>query len=238
MLRFVLSIAFLLALQSSVTVAQEAPPVHRQPIIATSATGEVRLAPEHAILQVNVEVSESKAVDAADRMKRDLQAVLDTLQGLGFPRDSLPTTSYGIRQAWDSQRNQPRGYAVSSTVRITIHDLDRLGTIIDAVIASGASRTSSIEYAVASPREGRDEALRLAVASARRDAEVLAAASGGRLGALLELRTEEAQTRSSPVRLEAVMVTATREPPTITPQEVIIRASVSATWQLLLNPSS
>jgi uncharacterized protein YggE len=176
--------------------------------------------PDYAIAQVPTP-TQAPAVIAA---------VLDTLVALGLPRDSLATTSYGVQQDWDVEKNRSRGYRVSSMVRVTIHDLEQLGPVLDGVIAAGASRTSGIQYGVASPRSGRDEALRLAVASAQRDAEVMAAAAGGRLGSLLELRTGQPQSRGGLVRLEAMTVTGS---PTIAPQDVVITVEVSGTWEFL-----
>jgi len=203
-------------------------------VIAAVGTGEVRLPPEYAVLHIAIEVREAKATAAAERMRRDLVAVLDTLAALGIPRDSLATTSIGVRQDWNAQDNRSRGYWVNATVRVTVHDLEQLGPVLDGVIAAGASRTSSVEYGVTSQREGRDEALRRAVASARRDAEVMAAAAGGHLGPLLELRTGELRSRGGLVRLEAVTVTNS---PTITPQDVVITAEVSGSWEFLTEPS-
>ncbi|NIM48722.1 MAG: DUF541 domain-containing protein [Gemmatimonadales bacterium] len=230
MLRRFLTTCSAITLLPTAGFSQVPAPAEVPAVIAAVATGEVHLPPEYAILYITVEAREDRAEAAAARMQRDLAVVLDTLTALGLPRDSIATTSYGVRQDWDFERNQSRGYHVSSLVRVTVQDLRQLGPVLDGVIAAGASRTSPLEYGVTSPREGRDEALRRAVAGVRRDAEVMAAAVGGKLGPLLELRTGQLQTRAPRVMLEALTVTSA---PTITPQDVVITVEVSGTWELI-----
>jgi uncharacterized protein YggE len=224
-----LAVASLALLTTPATGQVPAPP-QAPAVIAAVGTGEVHLPPEYAVLHIAIEVQDAKATTAAERTRRNLAAVFDTLVALGVPRDSLATTSYGVQPDWDFEHNRSRGYQVSSMVRVTIHNLEQLGAVLDGVIAAGASRTSSIQYEVASPRNARDEALRLAVESARRDAEVMAAAAGGKLGSLLELRTGQLQSRAGLVRLEALTVTSS---PTITPQDVVITVETAGMWEFL-----
>ena len=63
----------------------------------------------------------------------------------------------------------------------------RTGDVIDKALEAGANDVSSIRFDVKDRRAARDQAIKTAFETARRDAEVLAQASGSSLGRLVQL---------------------------------------------------
>ena len=89
------------------------------------------------------------------------------------------------------------GYTVTNTVRADVRRIDDVGKLIDAALAKGANEISSLQFYSSKADSARRAALAAAVADARADAEVLARAAGGTLGALVELSTTRADSATA-----------------------------------------
>jgi uncharacterized protein YggE len=100
----------------------------------------------------------------------------------------------------------------------------------------GASGVSGVAFSSKAAAGKRQEALAQAVANARRDAEAVARAGGGRLGALLLISTERAGIMPGAQLNEVVFAAAPREaaPSTeILPRMITVSASVTVRWQFV-----
>jgi uncharacterized protein YggE len=72
-----------------------------------------------------------------------------------------------------------------------------------------------------------------AVADARRQAEVMAAAAGGRLGDLVDLGTQAPQYRPFAEDVVAYRMAAQAAPTPVSPGTVTVTASVTARWRFV-----
>jgi uncharacterized protein YggE len=173
------------------------------PDLVTSATGEARVTPDRAQIFIGVQTRAATAAQAGTDNARKTRAVIDAVKARGIPAEQIATSEYNLYPEYD-QREQPRegpqtprviGYVVNNTVRIEVRRLDQVGAIIDAALAAGANVVNTIQFFASNVDAARRSALTEAVSHARGDAETLAKAAGGSLGALLELNTQ-----SPPVR--------------------------------------
>lgn len=105
--------------------------------------------------------------------------------------------------------------------------------MVDAALGAGANLINSLSFYASNIDEPRRQAISLAVASARADAEAMARAAGGSLGALLELSTGGATVPPRPMfdmaarGKMALQVEATP----INPGQQTVTVYVSARWQ-------
>jgi uncharacterized protein YggE len=185
--------------------AQQAaqPSAWQGPDVVTSATGEARVTPDRAQIFIGVQTRAATAAQAGTDNARKTRAVIDAVKARGIPAEQIATSEYSVYPEYD-QREQPRGgpqtprvigYVVNNTVRIEVRRLDQVGVIIDAALAAGANMVNTIQFFASNADAARRSALAEAVSRARGDAEALAKAAGGSLGALLELNTQ-----SPPIR--------------------------------------
>lgn len=78
---------------------------------------------------------------------------------------------------------EPAGlYRVSNTVSITVRELDKVGSVLDAAVAAGANSVWGISFGLDKPEALEPEARAKAVADARARAESLAKLAGRTLG--------------------------------------------------------
>lgn len=203
--------------------AQESKP----PEIAVTATGAVDLSPDYAIIQVGVITRDAQAGRAGEQNARIATAVRGALrQLLRVPEDSLPSVGYSVVTDYDRDR-RPVGYAARNVIEARVHDLAQVGATVDAALAAGATQIAGIQFQSTKRASARLDALARAVETARREAEAMARAAGGRLGPLIEASSTGP---AFPIRAaRSAMVMAAVETPVV-PPELTVEATVTARW--------
>lgn len=228
-----------LALSLAADAQQPVGPSAMPPQIVVSGVGETRVTPDRAIINIGVYSRAATAAAAARENARKQQAIIDTVRALGIPREQISTTQFNVhpemRHIPQSGRSEITGYAVHNTVRIEIRQLDQVAGVIDAALAKGANQINSLDFLVSNADEPRRRALTQAIERARLDADAMARAAGGSLGALLELST--GYTAIPIPRREMAMAVAGRAQADVAtpiePGEEVIRAVVTARWQFV-----
>ncbi len=206
------------------------------PMIVTSGQGETKVTPDRARLEVSVQTRAATAADAGAQNARKQQSVLDALRKLGFTSEQLSTANYNLfpEMQYDKNGQSPKvvAYNATNTVRVDIHDVGAIGKAIDASLEAGANMISSLSFYSSNTDSARRTALASAVARARSDADAMAAAAGGTVGALMEIGTTDfappvIYNRANMVSdMSAKMAGATP----IEPGEQTISAVVNARW--------
>ena len=196
-------VLFSLFAAGPVAAQQPQPSLHPGPDIVTSATGEARVTPDRAHVLIGVQTRAATAAQAGADNATKTRAVIDAIKARGIPAAQIGTSEYNLYPEYDN-REPPRegpqtprviGYVANNTVRVEVRQLNQVGAVIDAALAAGANMVNTIQFFASNVDLARRNALAEAVGRARADAEALAKAAGGSLGALLELNTQ-----SPPIR--------------------------------------
>ena len=203
--------------------------------VSSSAVGEAEVTPDRARLSIGVQTQASTAAAASAANARLQRAVIDTIRALGIPAERISTSGYNVfpEQVYDQPTRRSRivGYNVQNTVVVDIHQVDRVGPVLDAALSKGANLVSSLAFYSSQAEAARRRALTNAVERARRDAEAMARAAGGELGRLVELTSGGFVERPRPVPMmaEARMAAADASTP-VSEGTQTVTASVSARW--------
>jgi hypothetical protein len=209
--------------------AQEA-----RPVIRVAGSGEVPLVPDFATFRIGVRVQDSTAEAAAAAMSSRIDAVVDTLEAMGFPQDSLPTRLFDVSadRAY-REGNRIVGYSAGVTLEVRTFELDRLAEFVGRAITAGATEAGGVRFDSTERSAARAEAIRLALEAAQRDAEVIAEARGGRLGRLIEISTVSGGSGRTYVHAtEFEMAGPPISGSVLTPDRIKVRASVEVLWEL------
>jgi uncharacterized protein YggE len=102
----------------------------------------------------------------------------------------LETMGFNLQPQYERSSGEVpriRAYRAVNNVSVTVNDIESVGAVIDAATGAGANRVASLRFDARDTQEARLEALGIATEEARRQAEVLAAALGYRLGPPLEV---------------------------------------------------
>lgn len=203
------------------------------PQIATNGRGEVRVAPDLARLQITVETRSSSANAAAADNAARLARTVAAVRAAGIDSAQISTSGYSVSTDYDS-KNRPSGFIVRNGLRVEVRRIADVGKIIDAALSAGATQVNGVQFLRSNVQESRRSALTLAVAEARRDAEVLAQAAGGTLGKLIYL-TSGFATLPQPFDFQTTGVLASLESggTRIMPGDLTVTAVANAVWQFL-----
>lgn len=212
--------------------AQAAQPDPRS-TVSVVGDGRVMVQPDIAAVSFGVEATgptfAAAQADAATRM----QAVIDTLTGLGVPRDDIRTSRLSANPVYDPKDNTIiRGYRANNSVQVTLRDLDRVGAIVDAVTTAGANRVEGISFAVEQIEAPKSQARALAMQNARAKADQLASLAGMRVTGVKAI--EESDATSTPVRAQPMMAPApaAAAAPPVEPGTQEVRSQVSVTFYM------
>ncbi len=158
------------------------PPVRSMTV---TGLGEVTLKPDIAYINIGVHTERPTAAEAVAQNNIASQAVIDALKAAGVAPDDLQTTNFSIYQ---NNQTGPDGtpiattYSVDNTVYVTVRDLTKLGSLLDASVQAGANNVNSIQFDLADKAKAMSDARAAAVKAARAQADELAAAAGVKLG--------------------------------------------------------
>ena len=179
-----LALAFALMLMPFSALAEGSPEV------TVNGTGIVTLKPDTATIVLGVSETAKGAVQAQSTVNKKIEAIKKALIKAGAKEADI---SIGDLSVWgnydysDGQDQKLTGYTASHTLSITASDMDKVGPLIDASLTAGANQLQSVTFSVKNNDDAYDKALKLAIEKAREKAEVMAAAAGLKLGAIMTL---------------------------------------------------
>jgi uncharacterized protein YggE len=222
-------ILVLFAAPQTVLAASDTPRV-----ITVSGQGEVRAAPDEAMLSAGVVTMARTAASALADNARAMNTVFATLRSAGVPEKSMQTTGFNVSPQYatdkdGSQTTRITGYQVSNTVNVTVDELSKVGPTLDALVASGANSIGDISFGIKDSKAAMAQARTLAVADAMDRAQTLAKAAGVTLGAITSIGESGGYEPPRPM-FRAVAMAAAATP--IAAGEQSVTANVSITWEI------
>jgi uncharacterized protein YggE len=160
--------------------------------------------PDLASVSIGAIVEADTAKEALGRSSTLMAKLIDGLKALGIAAKDIQTTAINIEprytQAKDGRPTALAGYRLINRVHLTVREVKRLGEILDGAIGLGANQINGIGFDVSNAETLVDDARRLAIANARRRAELYAAAAGAQLGSVLTIsETSNANSKALPM---------------------------------------
>jgi len=156
--------------------------VAQNPVIELSVSEQVDSAPDTATFSTGVETKAETASQALSENSAQARKVVERLKALGIAEKDIQTTGINLRADYDydqeSRENRFVGYVVSNQVSATMHDISKLGKILDAVVSSGATNLNGPSFSISDDSKLKDVARQRALASAKSRAMSYARSEG------------------------------------------------------------
>lgn len=153
--------------------------------VTVVGTGEARVAPDMATVQIGVESTAPSTQEALAQNNSQAQAIIDQIKALGVEAKDIQTSGFNIYPTYSQDGREVTGYTVSNNVMVTIRNLAQAGDLLDKVVQAGANRIYGVSFGVADPEATLAQARDAAVANARARAEQLAQGTGATIGQVL-----------------------------------------------------
>ncbi|HEX5601944.1 MAG TPA: SIMPL domain-containing protein [Pyrinomonadaceae bacterium] len=158
----------------------------------------VQAQPDTAIVTVSVVTQNRQALAAQQDNATKTDAVVRALKAAAGSGAEVKTSGYSVQAQRIYKEGQPptiSGYEARNSVTVTLSDLTKVGSVIDAAAQAGANDVAGISFTLRQDRQARDRALSEATREAVSKAQVIASALGGRVVRIVEVQEEGFQQR-------------------------------------------
>jgi uncharacterized protein YggE len=221
----VLALSLLLAANAAAQSASEPPQV------IVSGEGVVKATPDQAWVSIGAESRSKVSKEAQQRNADAMTAVQQKIAAFGIPKDAVKTTAIDLQLEFDyaNGKQTPRGYVARNTIEVRVDDLAKLGDVLDAVVASGATMIHGLRFDVKTRAEIEQSALQAAVANAMTKASAVAAGAKRAVDRVIRIEESSFDPRPVPMMREVAMAMRADATTPVTPGELEIRAHVRLT---------
>jgi uncharacterized protein YggE len=213
--------------------------------ISVSGVGKVSAAPDVAEISVGVVTQAATAREALKANNEAMDALHGALKERGIAAKDIQTSNLSVFPQYSQpappqpgqppREHQPRivGYQVNNTVHVTVHEVAKLGTLLDAVVESGANQMHGISFRIGEPERLLEQARKRAMADAKWKAEQLAGEARVVVGPPISIQESEAAL-PPPRPMRAAMFAAAPPPVPVAPGEQELSVSVHVVYELKL----
>ncbi|MBC8337471.1 MAG: SIMPL domain-containing protein [Alphaproteobacteria bacterium] len=210
--------------------------VGKIPSVTVTGSGAATATPDTADVRVGATVFADTATKALADAGTRAEGLLKAARSQGIADRDIQTSGVSLRPRMTpgnrNRQNQPgqkpgiAGYVARLDYTLIIRDLEKLGTILDRLVAAGGNEMGAIRMFVSETGALTDAARQNAMKDAEHAAAILAGEAGLRLGPVL--RIEESTASPGPVR----MMSARAEGVPMPTGEISYRMRVQVTYAL------
>jgi uncharacterized protein len=210
-------------------------------LVSVTGSGEVKAQPDMAYVTLGVEARRPTLAEARTEVNATVERIMALTRELKIEPKFVDSTRLQVQPdyRWDEKASRQvlLGYVVSRQVDVELHDLDRLGTLLEKSVSAGVNQVGGARLDSSRRKELERAALTQAVDDARLNADALARAAGAKLGPVQSLNT----TGMMPVPMYAERAMTVAAAPkadgaaeSYQPSEMKFTANVSAQFELLV----
>lgn len=203
--------------------------------ISVVGDGRVLVQPDIAVASFGVEATAKTLTDAQAEASTRMRAVVDTLTGLGIPRDDIRTNQLSTSPIYDQKdRSILQGFRATNSVQVKLRQLGQVGAVVDAVTAAGANRVDRLVFTVDTIEEPKNQARALAMQNARAKANQLASLAGVRIVGVKAVQESDASSIPQPpmqaITASEPYAASAAPPPPVEPGTQEVRTQVAVTY--------
>lgn len=199
-----------------------------------SGTGKVSEAPDTAQVSFGVTQTAKSVANAQNQTNTAISAITSALAKEGINTKDIKTTNYTVSPNYDFNGRQAiTGYTVTQTIDLKIKPIEKVNTVLDILITSGANVVNQVIFTFSDDKrhELENKARELAVKDAKQKAQSLAQAAGIHLGQIIDV-TQANDEEPRPVMPMLAKDAAVGTTPTqVTPGENTISLTVTLSYQ-------
>ncbi|SIS65747.1 SIMPL domain-containing protein [Paracoccus saliphilus] len=174
--------------------------------LTVTGQGEARIAPDLAEIRLGVTSQADSAAAAMEQNAEQQTAVIEALKDAGIAAGDIQTSGLNLQPRMEYPENGAptiNGYEATNMVSVRVAEVEKLGEVLDAIVAAGANQINGINFKREDAGATEDEARRAAVEDARHKAEILAEAAGLSLGPVIVMRDAPVADGPRPMMMRA-----------------------------------
>jgi hypothetical protein len=169
------------------------------PLITVTGQGEVRVAPDEVVFNVEVENTD-KDLPTAKRMNDErVGKILTLARSYQIAPQNLQTDYISVEMKYsDEEESDDKkaqkvfvGYAVSKTVVIRLKDISRFEALFSDILKVGVSRVQNVQFRSTQIRQHKDRARAMAIKAAQEKAIALTKEIGQTIGRAYSIHEDD-----------------------------------------------
>lgn len=157
--------------------------------ITVEGQGKVYVTPDIAVARMGVTTESEKSEEAVSKNNEKMNNIIKEIKAMGIEDKDIETVNYSLYPKYDYSggRDTIIGYTLSQEINIKVRDFNQVSAVIQKATSLGANTINQLTFSVDNPEKAKNEAMQLAIEKAKEKAEVMAKASGLRLGKLVNV---------------------------------------------------
>jgi uncharacterized protein len=227
----------MMASQTTAAMAQNSNQTYTPSTLNLNVNSNVKKAPDMATISAGVVTQARTAKAAMDENARRMSAAFVALKAAGIADRDMQTSGVNLSPQYTyvaNQRPTIKGYEVSNRVMVRIRQLEKIGPVLDALVAQGVNEINGPTFGLDNPEAELDAARTEAMATAMRRAELYARASGMRVKRVMTINESGGYEPPQPrpmMMARAQMSDASAETP-VAPGEVTLSIQLNVQFEL------
>ena len=203
--------------------------------VSVTGEGVVTAVPDMAMVSTGVTTEAATPEAALNANTAAMAELMKVLDQLDIADKDRQTSNFNVSPQYRRDRNESGstridGYRVSNQLTIRVRDLGEQGGLLDALDKAGSTQLCNIRFDFSERGELVDKARQLAVADARKRAELYVDAADIGLGEVLSISESGVAVPRPPMMRSAMMAEAADVPIAVGESE--IRATVHMVFEL------
>ena len=231
-------IVFVAAFCAKAILAQTPP---QQSLITVFGSAEVKVAPDEAVFELEVETVDKDLRKAKSFNDEKLKMLLEALKPF-VPDQRLIQTGYvRLSPRYDFTKEDKRlflGYEIKRDVSVVLRDLTRFDDLLGEIVKAGITRVKGVELRTTQLRQYKDKARAMAVKAAQEKAMAMATEIGQTIGKAIII-TEQTEGGGFGIAQNAMSNTSTTVRGNLTdsdslfaPGLITVKATITASFEL------
>lgn len=205
-------------------------------MVTVEGEAEVLAVPDMATVSIGV-VSEGKVATEVQRDNSErIRKVLASLQKLGIEAKDIQTKRVSLEPMYNWKQDGKREflrYQMRNSIVVVVRDLAKLTDVITLGVEQGGNEIGNVGFDLSTIQSLRDSVRIAACRNAQRKAADMASAVGAKLGRVVSMTESSTWQRPEPMYRAAMVAYEAKSPePTVSAGEIVVRVSVSASFEL------
>lgn len=165
--------------------------------ISVQGQGTASAKPDLVTLSLGVQTTGDTAKDALELNSEQMTGVITAIQAAGIANEDIQTSGINLYPVYEDrslvqpgEQREVVGYRATNSVTVTVHDISKAGSVLDAAVTAGANVASGIQFGLSDTDAIITDALIAAVQNAQAKAQTIADALGVKVGPALVVNEE------------------------------------------------
>lgn len=219
--------------------------------ITVKGIGHITAKPDYVVINMTIDATHKKYEKAVEEASDKINNLSSALVKIGFEKDDLKTADFKVNVATGYKKNikgvsevVKLGYTCTNRMKLSFDfESEKLSKAIDAITTCVSDPKLNITFTVKDEEAVKDELLKSAGANARRRAEILCEAAGGKLGNLVTINYNWNEISIiSPTRFDNDYLSCTSElydempmaaPKSIQPDDIDLSDNAVFVWEIV-----